>query len=82
MFTGPARAGRSVACIVRGMEAIDRTRIPHRHHPPADRLSGAELQRELTLAVAARTRARQSLFDTLYDELQRRRRRFDGPRSA
>jgi len=33
-----------------------------------------ELERELTIAVAARTASRQRLFDALLDELERRRR--------
>ena len=36
--------------------------------------SDRELQRELTNAAAARTAVRRHLFDTLYEELQRRRR--------
>ena len=35
--------------------------------------SDRELERELTIAAAARTATRRNLFDILYKELQRRR---------
>jgi hypothetical protein len=38
------------------------------------RLSDGELERELTMTVAARTAPRQHLFDVLLAELERRRR--------
>jgi hypothetical protein len=49
--------------------------IPLDHRAEAARtFSDRDLQRELTIAAAARTATRRHLFDTLFEELQRRRR--------
>lgn len=53
----------------------NRSRIPVARRAAAVRtFSDPELERELTIAAAARTATRRHLFDTLFEELQRRRR--------
>jgi hypothetical protein len=48
--------------------------VPVAHRAEVVRtFSDRELERELTIAAAARTATRRHLFDTLYEELQRRR---------